>query len=330
MNDVVEYFGEENVIEKKNFPFSQMGLFYFGLTIGLNAIVAIAMLALRIPSLAFLDAYTIMIPPLVYLVAYVIMIPLCMLLIRKMSTYNNLPKNKWGIGKLLLFLMICIGVMMAGNLASQLIAGLLRLIFGMQLDNPVNSILESESLLSSVVLVVFIAPIAEEFLFRKVLLDRVRVYGDKIAIILSGVIFGLVHGNLFQVIYATMLGMVLAYVYLKTNQIKYCVGLHMAVNLIGGIIPLLLTMGLDLTAIQNLSPEDTMEIMPQMLLLVAFFLIEVGAMIASGIVIGTSRKQIVLDEPLIEIERGKRFKTICINIGMIVFFISCITIFIIS
>lgn len=75
------------------------------------------------------------------------------------------------------------------------------------------------------------APIGEEFLFRKLLLDRVRPFGDQAAIWITAVAFGLFHTNLYQFFYATALGVLFAGVAVKTGKLWHTVVLHSAVNL---------------------------------------------------------------------------------------------------
>ena len=80
------------------------------------------------------------------------------------------------------------------------------------------------------------APLGEELLFRKLLIDRTRRYGDLPSILLSGILFGLFHGNLFQFFYAAMVGMVMAYIYTRTGKYLLCVAMHSLLNLLGGIL----------------------------------------------------------------------------------------------
>ena len=84
-----------------------------------------------------------------------------------------------------------------------------------------------------------LAPVFEELVFRKVMVDRVLPYGEWPAILFSGITFGLFHGNLTQFFYAALLGMVLAYVYIRTGNILYSIGLHACVNFLGGVLPML-------------------------------------------------------------------------------------------
>ena len=87
---------------------------------------------------------------------------------------------------------------------------------------------------------VILAPVFEEMVFRKVLVDRVLPYGEWPAILFSGITFGLFHGNLAQFFYAALLGMVLAYVYIRTGRILYTIGIHACINFLGGVVPLLI------------------------------------------------------------------------------------------
>ena len=74
------------------------------------------------------------------------------------------------------------------------------------------------------------APVVEELIFRKILLDRLRPFGDMPAILISGLAFGLFHMNLYQFFYAAALGILFAGVVLKTGKIWHSMLLHAIVN----------------------------------------------------------------------------------------------------
>lgn len=77
-----------------------------------------------------------------------------------------------------------------------------------------------------------IAPIMEELLYRGILYQRMRQYvSPGIAIIFSSVVFGILHGNLVQFIFAAGLGILLAGVYEKYQNILMAFELHIAINL---------------------------------------------------------------------------------------------------
>ncbi len=77
------------------------------------------------------------------------------------------------------------------------------------------------------------APIAEEILFRGLILRTLLPHGKRFAIILSAFLFGIFHGNLVQTPYAFFVGLVLGY-----TAVEYSVGwamvLHMFNNLVLG------------------------------------------------------------------------------------------------
>ncbi|MBR7185662.1 MAG: CPBP family intramembrane metalloprotease [Clostridia bacterium] len=75
----------------------------------------------------------------------------------------------------------------------------------------------------------------EEFLFRGLICRRLMPYGKTVAIVGSAVLFGLMHGNLGQLFYTTMAGVLLAWCYVETRSIWPGVIAHMLNNLLGFI-----------------------------------------------------------------------------------------------
>lgn len=102
--------------------------------------------------------------------------------------------------------------------------------------NPVSNYVDSMGLLTIFMSTCVLAPIFEELIFRKVLLDRLRPFGDKVAILYSGIAFGLMHMNFQQIFFATAVGFLLGYLLVRTNNIWYCVGLHFVFNLSSAIL----------------------------------------------------------------------------------------------
>ena len=78
-----------------------------------------------------------------------------------------------------------------------------------------------------------VVPIAEEVLFRGIVLKRVwKQFDRKMGIICSAVLFGAIHFNLVQFVYAVLLGALLAGIVVKTGSISLAVVGHAAANLI--------------------------------------------------------------------------------------------------
>ncbi len=102
--------------------------------------------------------------------------------------------------------------------------------------NPLMDIMVDSNMLLRVLYVSFAAPIVEEIIFRKLLLNKLRSYGDIPAILISSIAFGLFHMNIAQMFYATALGIIFAYVAIRTNSIRYNVLLHILINSMGVLI----------------------------------------------------------------------------------------------
>ena len=113
---------------------------------------------------------------------------------------------------------------------------------------------------------VVVAPLVEEFAFRGAVLGSLRKYGDGLAIIVSAVMFGLVHGNIRQIPFAFLSGVVLGFITVKSGSLWMGIlahavnnGIAFASSILAGILPagavtifnaallLLLTAGLFIT-----------------------------------------------------------------------------------
>ena len=70
----------------------------------------------------------------------------------------------------------------------------------------------------------------EEFLFRGVILANLAPYGKRGAVIISAVLFGLMHQNPYQIIYTTAAGIVLGMAYIKTESIWLPTVMHFVNN----------------------------------------------------------------------------------------------------
>ena len=98
----------------------------------------------------------------------------------------------------------------------------LQSILGHTISNPIESFLDGKSVWLSLVFVSIFAPMVEEFIFRKVLIDRMRVYGDTAAIVVSALMFGLFHGNFFTIFFMLFFSGNSLWVYLYNHR-KNCV-----------------------------------------------------------------------------------------------------------
>ena len=82
--------------------------------------------------------------------------------------------------------------------------------------------------------------LVEEFAIRGAVLQPLRRYGDKFAIIASAIIFAVLHGNLIQAPFAFIAGLGLGYAVCITNSIWTGVLIHFCNNLYSVIIEFLI------------------------------------------------------------------------------------------
>ena len=129
---------------------------------------------------------------------------------------------------------------LAAALGGAGIAIVLNVIIGVSgLANYDTSFMEISEAISSppfpVILICagVIAPIIEELIFRGLVFNRIKYrYNSIAAIIISAAAFGIYHGNITQGIYATLLGICLAYVYNKTKNLFVPICIHISANMI--------------------------------------------------------------------------------------------------
>ena len=70
----------------------------------------------------------------------------------------------------------------------------------------------------------------EEMIYRGYILRTLRPYGNMFAVVVSSLLFSLMHGNLRQIPFAFMVGLVLGLLYVSTNNIWLPIAVHFANN----------------------------------------------------------------------------------------------------
>ena len=220
-------------------------------------------------------------------------------------------------------LALCFLLTYAGNFLGVAVNALLSKITGEPVVNELEQMTMSTPLWSNLLFIGILAPIMEEIFYRKLVIDRLRRYGELPAILLSGIGFGLLHGNFSQFFYAMAIGIVFGYIYLRTGRIAYTIGMHLAINLIGGVysteVYKLFDVGLLITdppAAMAQSPMGTV----LYLLYMAFLVLVCVAGVVAAILLGMHwyRKPIRAEHPL---TRKEWVRVLVLNPGVWMFFI---------
>lgn len=169
---------------------------------------------------------------------YMIAFPVFLLMTRRIKRREAPRGGRLGAGGFLITLVIAEGIMLVGALLSNLITELIDKLLGGNYGDTLTDVVSGSSLWLVFLSVCILAPVVEEIMFRKIMIDRLSVFGDGAAILFSAVAFGFFHGNLSQIIYATAVGLIFGYVYTRTGKIWHTMLLHAIVNFLGGILPL--------------------------------------------------------------------------------------------
>lgn len=162
---------------------------------------------------------------------YLVGMPICYKLMQPVAVSKPVEK-RLSLGDWMIGLLICLPLMEIGGL----IGTVLSLIFSAgRAQNPVDSLM-TDNVGLEILFVVIIGPCLEEFFFRQQLIDRLGRFGEKAAIVFSALAFGLFHMNLYQFFYAFAVGLVFGYIYTRTHRLRYTILMHMAINLLSGIL----------------------------------------------------------------------------------------------
>lgn len=238
---------------------------------------------------------------------YLIGFPVFYFMIKGLPEGEKREDKKLGVWEIVKFCFISYSLMYIFNFLTNIFIILISIFKGSEVVNPLQNIIEGSSLILTLIFVGILSPIIEEMMFRGIMLNKLKRYGDKVAIITTALLFGLFHANFSQFFYATVLGLIFAYVTLKTGTIKYSIILHIFVNMMGSfIIPLIIGDGSNLVAYGCV-----------------LFLVLLISIVGLVLLI-KDRKNISLLDGEVKLEKGTAFKTIWINLGMILFTVICL------
>ena len=163
---------------------------------------------------------------------YIVAVPLCTLVMKltddsRLTVREHITKSQY-LRSIFMIFPIAVGLGRLSNfLASSLTGG--------EAENSINVFLSGDNVLA-MIMVAVLAPVFEELVFRKLIIDRTRRYGEWIAILYSSLAFGLFHCNIYQIFYAFVIGILLGYVYVRTGNLILTIIMHMTINATSSIL----------------------------------------------------------------------------------------------
>lgn len=232
---------------------------------------------------------------------------------------DTLEKHTMSVKDMIVAFMMCYGLLIIGNWIGIGITTVIGLAKGSEVTNPLFNIVQSGNVWLNALYTVILAPVFEEIIFRKIICGKLVKYGQGVAIVTSALIFGLFHGNLSQFFYAFFLGLFLAFIYVKTGNVKYNIVLHMMVNAMGTVVSVLIMQSLDL------------ETSAGMIGMGIYSICIYGIAIAGIVMMIVKRKSLLTVEPgEVIIEKNERFSTIIGNSGMLLYTIFWVVVMIVQ
>ncbi len=157
-----------------------------------------------------------------------------------------------GFGEMCVCLLMAMGILYPLNFLGQGLTQVLGGILGGSGSNVLEAFLGNLDLWAVALFAVLLAPIMEELAFRKLLMDRMRTIDRPGSILFSALAFGLFHGNLGQFFYAFGVGLLFGSIYARTGRIRYTIILHVVVNAIGSLVPMVLTRDMETLSVESL------------------------------------------------------------------------------
>ncbi len=153
----------------------------------------------------------------------------------------------------------------------------------------------ASAIVFEVLYLVVVAPIAEELIFRGLVLKTIAPYGKKLAIIVSALLFGLMHGNIKQFAGAFVCGIIFAAVDIKYGSILPSIVIHVLNNL----LPVIYNIG------------DAVD--SKALTVIYFVLLYSIVLIGIYIFISTYKSFNIGEEPESELSYAERIKAVVFN-----------------
>lgn len=312
---------------KRNFSRLGLGIFVMlVLSYATQLLLIVLLRAVWPQALSYSFAATVLATVPLYLVA----IPVGLLIFRG-APARCPEKQSLGASTVIVMTIIGFSLMYVGNFVGVLANTVLQLLSGVSIENPVVSYTEETDLLTRAVFMVLLAPVIEEFVFRKQLIDRMNVYGERLSVVVSALLFGLFHGNLSQFFYAFATGLVLGYAYLKSGRLRYGIGMHMLINFMGAVVAPLFSE--KIAAVGNLENPDVEVLLPYLpwilgCLVYVFALL--GLTVTGLILLFVCYRRVSFARAALELPQGSQIRTVLLNVGMLLASLGCVALIVLS
>lgn len=264
-----------------------------------------------------------------YLVFFGIVFPLAALLLRRLPVAAP-EKGKISARHFFAFLPILYLCSYVGSQLSQWLIALLADAFGLQMGSALGTLLLTHPLVM-VFILLLAAPLCEEWFFRKLLLDRACIYGEKLAIFVSALLFACYHTSVYQFFYAFFVGLILGYLYLRTGKLWVTVLMHAVFNLLCSILPyVMLRFGIFAAFMEAETMDEQIAVIAENPVGVAvacvYDFVCLGLLIGGCLLLGKFRKKVFFKPAACPLPPDTEGAAAFVNVGMLLCIIASVLI----
>ena len=284
--------------------------FWFGLAINLSLIISLITTAIIdfFPKLdlVYTDSvasagYNIIVSIIYILMPFV----LVHIVLKAKKLTGNLPFGTTYNGRAAIYLsMGVLPVMMITSVVINYISLIVQEYFGITFTSSLDDIkiIGLSGFLMSVVSTAILPAIIEEIIIRGIVMQPLRRYGDMFALVVSSLLFSIMHGNMVQIPYTFAAGLFFGYVAIATGSLWPSIIMHFINNLYAVII----------MAVSDNYSESASNVVSLLLL---------GLLIVSGVVgfvlFAKMKYRVKFAKGIETLEISEKIKSVFLNVPMI-------------
>ena len=149
------------------------------------------------------------------------------LMLKKNFVGDLLPAKKVSQAKFTAWVLLGMGGAMLANLLVSWLITFTKEVLGYELtQNDYGTASDPLSLFVMFFAIAVAPAIFEEFAFRCCALGALKKFGKGFAVFSVSIIFGLIHGNVIQFVFAFFVGLILAYITVQTDNVLIAMVIH--------------------------------------------------------------------------------------------------------
>ncbi|HQC55055.1 MAG TPA: type II CAAX endopeptidase family protein [Clostridia bacterium] len=242
-------------------------LIIFAIQMILSVLFGVVIVLLKNPELSVLLNYALSQLSIIIAILFIVQL-------NRLDFFDAVPlKRKINIPMLLLMPIVAVALIAQNTLLMSAFV-LLMDKFNITLNVPLPDMSKGPVVaIFSVIIIGILPSIVEEVFFRGVVLSPLKNKGKVYAILVSSLIFSLAHMNLAQLVHQFIVGIVLAYIVLESDNIWYAVVVHLTNNIIALFIS-------NFTWYENLADMSKSSIISMVIMMVVGCVVLVGVLVA--------------------------------------------------